>query len=211
MDVSGIKCPDNDHSSVTNLILFGSLYIRRNQAGLMKTCKVKSHSHQSSSTYLPLPHPWGIVPISFLTGIPLPQVVIAGEGIQFSRAIYPKIIILEKLWPNYCGLKYFIMLREIKSIMQDFNNSVTRSRWPVCEVVCFHVLKLLQSKLRLWIQLPSFSKVKICVFSVTKLCLTLCDPMNCSPPDSSVYGVSQVRILKCIAISFSRGSSRTRD
>ena len=103
------------------------------------------HPHQRSSTYLPLPHPWDIVPISFLTGIPLPQVVIAEEGIQFSRAIYPKIIISEKSWPNYCGLKYFIikknkkkikiekkkyfiMLRNIKSIMQDFNNSVTRSR-----------------------------------------------------------------------------------
>ena len=140
MDVSGIKCPDNDHSYVTNLILFGTLYIRRNQAGLMKTCKVKSHSHQSSSTYLPppsstgnsthfiphwhphhssstylrLPHPWDIMPISFLTGIPLPQVVIAEEGIQFSRAIYPKIIISEKSWPNYCGLKYFIIKKNKK-------------------------------------------------------------------------------------------------
>jgi len=33
-------------------------------------------------------------------------------------------------------------------------------------------------------------------------CLTLCNPMNCSPPGSSVYGVSQARMLEWIAISY---------
>ena len=42
-------------------------------------------------------------------------------------------------------------------------------------------------------------------------CLTLCDPMDCSPPVSSVHGVLQARILEWIAISFSRGSSQPRD
>ena len=42
-------------------------------------------------------------------------------------------------------------------------------------------------------------------------CLTLCDPMDCSPPGSSVHGISQARILERIAISFSRGSSWPRD
>ena len=42
---------------------------------------------------------------------------------------------------------------------------------------------------------------------VAKSCLTLCDPMDCSPPGSSVHEISQARILECIAISFSRGSS----
>ena len=37
-----------------------------------------------------------------------------------------------------------------------------------------------------------------------------CDPMDCSPSGSSVHGISQARILECIAISFSRGSSRPR-
>ena len=36
---------------------------------------------------------------------------------------------------------------------------------------------------------------------VTKSCLTLCDPMDCSLPGSSVHGISQARILEC-AISF---------
>ena len=41
-------------------------------------------------------------------------------------------------------------------------------------------------------------------------CPTLCDPMDCSPPDSSVHGISQARILEWVAIS-SRGSSQPRD
>ena len=46
---------------------------------------------------------------------------------------------------------------------------------------------------------------------VTQLCLTLCDPMDCSPPGSSVHGILQPRILESVAISFSRGSSQPRD
>ena len=42
---------------------------------------------------------------------------------------------------------------------------------------------------------------------VTQSCPTLYDPMDCSPPGSSVHGISQARILKWVAISFSRGSS----
>ena len=40
-----------------------------------------------------------------------------------------------------------------------------------------------------------------------QLCTTLCQPMDCSPPDSSVHGILQASILEWGAISFSRGSS----
>ena len=46
---------------------------------------------------------------------------------------------------------------------------------------------------------------------VPQSCPTLCDPMDCSPPGSSVHGLLQARILEWIAIPFSRGSSRPRD
>ena len=42
---------------------------------------------------------------------------------------------------------------------------------------------------------------------VAQSCPTLCDPMDCSPPGSSVHGVLQTRILEWVAISSSRGSS----
>ena len=50
----------------------------------------------------------------------------------------------------------------------------------------------------------------VCVL-VAQLCLTLCDPMNYSPPGSSVHGIFQARILEWVAIPFSRGSSQPRD
>ena len=49
-----------------------------------------------------------------------------------------------------------------------------------------------------------FSPMKV---FVAQWCLTLCDPMDCSPPGSFVHGILQARILEWVAISFSRGSS----
>ena len=46
---------------------------------------------------------------------------------------------------------------------------------------------------------------------VTQLCLTLCDPMDCSLPGFSVHGIFQAIVLEWIAISFSRGSSQPRN
>ena len=46
---------------------------------------------------------------------------------------------------------------------------------------------------------------------VAQSCLTLCDPMDCRLPGSSVHGIFQAIVLEWIAISFSRGSSWPRD
>ena len=51
--------------------------------------------------------------------------------------------------------------------------------------------------------------VVVCL--VIKLCLILCNPMDCSPPGFSVHEISQARFLESAAISFSRGSSWPRD
>ena len=55
--------------------------------------------------------------------------------------------------------------------------------------------------------------VCVCVCGlVTQLCLTLCNPMDSSPPGFSVHGILQARILEwIITIPFSRGSSQPRD
>ena len=57
-------------------------------------------------------------------------------------------------------------------------------------------------------ELSLFSLLKV---QVTQSCLTPSDPMDCSPPDSSVRGVLQARILEWVAIPFSRKSSQPRD
>ena len=46
---------------------------------------------------------------------------------------------------------------------------------------------------------------------VPQWCLTLCDPMDCSLPGSSVHGIFQARILEWGAIAFSKRSSQPRD
>ena len=57
--------------------------------------------------------------------------------------------------------------------------------------------------------LPILTNLSISV--VAQSCLTLCDPMNCRPPGSSVHGILQARILKWLAMPSSRGSSQPRD
>jgi len=46
---------------------------------------------------------------------------------------------------------------------------------------------------------------------VAHSCLTLCNPMDCGLPGSSVHGTLQARVLKWVVISFSGGSSQPRD
>ena len=44
-----------------------------------------------------------------------------------------------------------------------------------------------------------------------KSCPTLCNPVDCSPPESSVHGISQAGILEWVAVSFSRRALWPRD
>ena len=57
---------------------------------------------------------------------------------------------------------------------------------------------------------PPSSCVYVFVLSLSHI-LLFCNPMNCSPPGSSVHGISQARIQEWVAISFSRRSSWLRD
>ena len=46
---------------------------------------------------------------------------------------------------------------------------------------------------------------------VAQSCPTLCNPMDCSLPCSSIHGIFQARVLEWVAIFFSRGSSQPKD
>ena len=68
---------------------------------------------------------------------------------------------------------------------------------------------------QIWVSLNSWpvpytTLISICSMQA-QLCLTLCSPVNWSPPDSSVHGISQARVLEWVAISFFRRSSQPRD
>ena len=54
-------------------------------------------------------------------------------------------------------------------------------------------------------------KMKVKESEVIQSCPTLCDPMDCCLPGSSVHGIVQARILEWVAISFSRRSSQPGD
>ena len=54
-----------------------------------------------------------------------------------------------------------------------------------------------------------FFLLRACV--LRQSCPTLCDPVDCSPPGSSVRGILQARILQWVAMSSSRESSQPRD
>ena len=51
----------------------------------------------------------------------------------------------------------------------------------------------------------SVGRVEVKVL-VAQLCPTLWEPMDCGPPDSSVHGILQARILEWVAIPFSGGT-----
>ena len=53
-------------------------------------------------------------------------------------------------------------------------------------------------------------KMKLKV-SVSQPCLTLCNPVDCSLPGTSVHGVSQAKVPQWVAVPFSRGLSLRRD
>ena len=53
--------------------------------------------------------------------------------------------------------------------------------------------------------------VKSLSMKVAQSCLTLCDPMDYSPPGFSLHGILQARILEWVAIPFSRRSSQPRE
>ena len=63
-----------------------------------------------------------------------------------------------------------------------------------------------------WLQPPKASHSQTSLYLlVTQSCLTLWDPMNCSPPGSSLHGIFQARIMEWVAFPFSRESSQPRD
>ena len=65
-------------------------------------------------------------------------------------------------------------------------------------------------RLHVWVLSTSKYLMPLCVL-VAQFCLILCVPMDCSPPGSFVHGILQARKLDGLAISFSRGSSQSRD
>ena len=78
---------------------------------------------------------------------------------------------------------------------------------PSCSNIIFNML-MTQG---IYIIMSTILNINEWVSEVAQSCPTLCDPMDCSIPGSSVHGIFQAKVLEWVAISFSRGSSWPRD
>ena len=81
------------------------------------------------------------------------------------------------------------------------------------EAISFTILRKPLCSPILWLGFTSVIFIAILYWCClgTKLCLPLCNPIDCSLPGSSVHGLSQARTLEWVAISSSRASSQPRD
>ena len=93
---------------------------------------------------------------------------------------------------------------------------MTKSEWqlfllsPSSTLYPFSLFMLYQQQQCFALTISIECKVNVVVCLVAKSSPTLCDPLDCSLPGSSVHGISQARILEWVGISFSRGSSLTQ-
>ena len=123
---------------------------------------------------------------------------------------------------GHCLIEYPPQLLEIQSSESSFNtgrhlvHEMSRQR-PIYFEMLGRDTKMFQEiknyrtpSLHLRVEFQSFSGFKAAAVRakscccVAKSCLTLCSPMNCSLPGSPAHGISQVRTLEWVAISFSR-------
>ena len=101
-----------------------------------------------------------------------------------------------KAAPNQEG-KYFLVCNSLTWTQEESNSDLclALSGWATCPCP----------------QNPRTVTAHVAVANVAQSCPILCDPRDCNPPGSSVRGIAQARILACVVIPFSRGSSRPRD
>ena len=104
----------------------------------------------------------------------------------------PQRSMVSSLAENHCSRDYKTLL--------GFTVHVTTMSWVMC-IIYFTA----------YIYYGPYSSICGCVYSVTESCLTLCSPMDCSSPGSSVHGTLQARILEWVAMPSSRGSSQPKD
>ena len=95
---------------------------------------------------------------------------------------------------------YLIFLKEGKIFSRDFTMKYLRGREDMAQ----KGRSLTQRQIKLAGHIS-------CCCLLTKSCPTLFNPLDCFLPGFSAHRISQARILECIAISFSRGSSQPRD
>ena len=114
-----------------------------------------------------------------------------------SHTLSPCATVIEACTPRACTLQ-----REATTVRSPCTATKRSPRSPQLERKPVHSNKD-----------PAQPKIQLITVHAKLLqsCPSLCDPMDCSPPGSSVHGILQARILEWVAIPFSRGSSQPRN
>ena len=110
--------------------------------------------------------------------------------------------------PRSCSWRCFLSPLNIHSTSAPPPLSLLKPAFYFLIKLFLHMLKQLFTPTISYVSLYLSISVQC---SVPQSCLTLCDPMDCSPSGSSVHRISQERILEWVALSYSRGSSWSRD
>ena len=110
------------------------------------------------------------------------------------------------------GGQSFIFRKDIRNPLSWKSHSLRKFPCP-SNLITFFISYLAYPNLKI---IPTLTLRYACLSDMLKvlvaqLCLTLCSPMDCSPPGSSVHRILQARILEWVATSPSRGSSQPRD
>ena len=127
-------------------------------------------------------------------------------GLALSRRLLTLWVRLHKEHPSYAQHCWSLRCLFLSDCISSPSAAVLEFRFVI--FLLFFVILL-----------PMCNSLNICCLTllfknlclVAKSFLTLFDPMDCSPPGSSVLGIFQARILEWVAVSFSRGSIQFRD
>ena len=116
---------------------------------------------------------------------------------------------------SFCGtasVSSLYLLSSLCGLFQPGSPCTVIDYIPVAVLTNYHTFcSLKQCKFIVWWFWRSKVQNKSVPCLVAHLCPTLCDPMDCSPPGSSVHGILGARILEEVAMPSSRGSSQARD
>jgi len=113
-----------------------------------------------------------------------------------------------KATPSYfaCGT----LCKEVTMPTVKGGKGQASSPWGGLDLHQLFVILLTYHFSPIYLFIQSFIYISMCV-SVAQSCPTPCNPMDCSPPGSSVHGILQARTVEWVAIPFSRGLFWPRD
>ena len=136
------------------------------------------------------------------------------KKLQLNSQLYHIKALYYAMRPSFAFSEYAKECNFPKSPSSSFSNSMTVSYHSRQKSTCAfqdtsnHLLSICSGPLLIQLKQPPRVRVLTTTgqscYLVAQSCPALWDPMDCSPPGSSVHGISQARILESVTIFFSR-------